>query len=221
LSFRLNSAPSCKKGWQSRMIEGFYFITGSELSRAGNLSDVKSAVAAGVKVVQYRNKHASTKEMYQEALKLKLICKGITFLINDRVDIAQAVGANGVHLGGSDLPYKIARKLLGKSKIIGLTVHSLTEAIIAQRLGANYISVGPIFATKTKSNALAPRGVGLIKEIKKHVCLPIVAIGGINLSNAKDIIQAGADGLCAISAVVTKPGVGREIEKFQALFYGR
>jgi thiamine-phosphate pyrophosphorylase len=202
----------------SRALRGYYFITDSSLSRAGNISDVKNAVACGVKIVQYREKNAGTERMYREARKLKSICKGITFLINDRLDLALAVGADGVHLGCQDMPYRIARKLLGKNKIIGLTVHSLREAKKAQRLGADYIGISPIFATKTKRDVGRPAGIRLIKEIRKHVSIPIIAIGGISLSNAKKVIHSGADGLCAISAVVTKPDIKKEIRKFQGLF---
>ncbi len=200
------------------MLKGYYFITGSSLSRAGNISDVKNALAAGVKVIQYRNKVSATKEMRAEALELKSLCKNALFLINDRLDIALSVNADGVHLGCGDMPYSAARKLLGGDKIIGLTVHSVREAEEAQKLGADYIGVSPIFATKTKSDAGKAAGTGLIREIKKRVSLPLIAIGGINLSNAKEVIAAGADGLCAISAVITKPDVKKEIEKFQELF---
>ena len=203
------------------MLKGYYFITDSSLSRAGILSDVKNAVAAGVKVVQYRNKHATTMQMYEEALKLRQICKNITFLVNDRLDLAQAVNADGVHLGYQDLPYKIARKLLGKNKIIGLTVHSLKEARGAQRQGADYIGISPIFTTKTKKDTGKPVGIRLIREVKEYASIPIIAIGGINLSNAEEVIAAGADGLCAISAVVTKPDVKKEIKRFQVLFFSR
>lgn len=200
------------------MLKGYYFITDSHLSRAGNLSDVKNAVACGVKVIQYRDKTLPTQKLYLEALKLKSVCKGAKFLINDRLDIALAVDADGIHLGSQDLPFGIARKLLGKKKIIGLTVHSLREAKKAQAMGADYIGVSPIFGTKTKGDAGKPRGVGLIREIKKQVHLPLIAIGGINLSNARQVIASGADGLCAISAVVAKPDVKKEIKRFQALF---
>jgi thiamine-phosphate pyrophosphorylase len=200
------------------MLKGYYFITDAALSRAGNTSDVKNALAAGAKVVQYRNKSADTKQMYEEALELRSICKKAIFLINDRVDIVKAIDADGVHLGSEDLPYRVARKLLGKNKIIGLTVHSMEEAWQAERLGADYIGVSPVFATATKLDAGRPAGLSLIKEIKKYIKIPLIAIGGINLSNARQVIAAGADGLCAISAVVTKPDVKKEIEKFQSLF---
>jgi thiamine-phosphate pyrophosphorylase len=142
----------------------------------------------------------------------------VIFLINDSVDIALYVEADGVHLGSDDLPYSTARRLLGDKKIIGMTVHNLEEALEAQRLGADYLGVSPIFSTNTKSDAGKPVGAGLIKEIKKQVSLPIIAIGGITLGNASRVMQAGADGLCAISAVITKQDVKAEISKFQALF---
>jgi thiamine-phosphate pyrophosphorylase len=199
-------------------MRGFYFITDSRLSRRGNTSDVKNALAVKVEVVQYREKSLSTKEMYEEALILRKICKNVTFLINDRVDIALSVDADGVHLGQEDLPYQLARRLLGKKKIIGLTVHNVKEAAEAQELGADYISVSPIFSTKTKKDAGRAAGVALIKKIRKSISLPIVAIGGINLSNAPQVIDAGADCVCAISAVVAKRDVKSEIEEFQALW---
>jgi thiamine-phosphate pyrophosphorylase len=200
------------------MIKGYYFITDAYISLAGNVPDVKDAVAAGVTVVQYRDKKKSTKDMKEEALVLRRICKDVIFLINDSVDIALYVEADGVHLGSDDLPYSTARRLLGDKKIIGMTVHNLEEALEAQRLGADYLGVSPIFSTNTKSDAGKPVGAGLIKEIKKQVSLPIIAIGGITLGNASRVMQAGADGLCAISAVITKQDVKAEISKFQALF---
>lgn len=203
----------------SNKIKGYYFITDARLSRAGNINDVKSAVAAGVSIVQYRNKDAGTKELYEEALKLKKICKNKTlFIINDRIDIALAVDADGVHIGTEDMPYDVARGLLGKKKIIGLTAHNIEEAKKAERLGADYVSVSPIFATSTKLDAGKPVGVSLIKKIKKPLKIPIIAIGGITLDNAKEVVRAGAEGLCAISAVVTKKDTKKEIKKFQKFF---
>jgi len=200
---------------------GYYFITDANLSKAGNINDVKNAVSAGVRVVQYRNKSGSTKELYEEALVLKKICKNkAIFLINDRVDIAVAVNSDGVHLGQDDMPYRVARKILGRKKIVGLTVHTLKEAKKAEEFGVNYLGVSPIFSTDTKKDAGKPAGISLIKKIKSRISgkIPVVAIGGINLSNAGEVISAGADGLCAISAVVTKNHIKKEIEKFQKLF---
>jgi thiamine-phosphate pyrophosphorylase len=201
-----------------RSLRGYYFITDSGLSRAGNISDVQQAEICGVKVVQYRNKNAETHEMYEEALRLREICLSAAFLINDRIDIALAVGADGVHLGQSDMPYKAARKMLGPDKIIGVTVHNLKEAQEAQNLGADYLGVSPIFPTTTKSDAGKAAGITLVEEIRTLVDIPLIAIGGINLSNATEVIKAGADGVCAISAVVAEDNVGREIKRFQELF---
>jgi thiamine-phosphate pyrophosphorylase len=206
------------------MISGYYFITDEKLSRAGNVSDVKNAVSAGVKIIQYRNKCGSTKEMYDDAVKLKKICrkKNVIFIINDRMDIAIASGADGVHIGQEDMSYSVARKILGKNKIIGITVHNLKEAKNAQKQGADYLGVSPIFSTDTKRDAGRPAGISLIEKIKSCLCgtIPVMAIGGINLSNAGEVMAAGADGLCAISATVTKNNVKKEIKKFQKLFIG-
>ena len=199
-------------------MKGFYFITDSTLSRAGNLSDIKSALSAKVRVVQYRQKQKNTQEMFKEALRLRRLCKKTIFLVNDRVDIALSVNADGVHLGQDDLPYAQARRLLGKKKIIGITVHDLAQAHHAQRQGADYIAVSPIFKTSTKPDAGSAVGIELIKKIKKRIPIPLVAIGGINLFNAKEVIRAGADSICAIQAVVTASDVRQEIEKFQRLF---
>ena len=199
-------------------MKGYYFITDSKLSRAGNFNDVSMAVACGVSVVQYRNKNAKTREMYEEAVRLREICRDTLFLINDRVDIALAVNADGVHLGQSDMPCGVARKLLGEEKIIGITVHNLAEAVQAESIGADYLGVSPIFQTATKPDAGKPAGISLIEDIRAIVNIPLIAIGGIDHSNAIDVIRVGADGLCAISSVVAKEDVSAEIKKFQDSF---
>lgn len=199
-------------------MRGYYFITDTDLSLAGNVNDVQQAIAAGVEVVQYRRKAGSTKELFAEASALRQLSRNALFLINDRVDIALAVDADGVHLGQDDMPIGPARKLLGEKKIIGLTVHSVGEALEASALGADYLGVSPIFSTNTKTDAGPPAGIELIRHIKKAVHLPIVAIGGINLANASHVIAAGADCVCAISAVVAKPDVRAAIGEFQRLF---
>ena len=199
-------------------MKGYYFITDSKLSRAGNFNDVSMAVACGVSVVQYRNKNAKTREMYEEAGRLREICRDTLFLINDRVDIALAVNADGVHLGQSDMPCEAARRLLGEEKIIGITVHNLAEAVQAESIGADYLGVSPIFQTATKPDAGKPAGISLIEDIRAIVNIPLIAIGGIDHSNAIDVIRAGADGLCAISSVVAKEDVSAEIKKYQDSF---
>ena len=199
-------------------MRGFYFITDAGLSRAGNVSDVAQAVAAGVRVVQYRDKHSQPEQAREEAWQLRKLCRDVLFLVNDRVDLALEVEADGVHLGQDDLPYAAARRLLGPHKIIGLTVHNVREALEAVQLGADYLGVSPIFPTRTKADAGAAGGLRLLREIRGRVSLPLIAIGGINPANAREVIRAGADGLCAISAVVTGADVRAAIEEFQQLF---
>lgn len=204
-------------------IKGYYFITDKDLSKNGIISDCRNAIFAGTRIIQYRNKNANANslDLYEEAKVLRDISKNSIFLINDRIDIALAVDADGVHLGQEDIPCKIARKILGNDKIIGITVHSLEEAKLALEDGANYLGIGAIFLTNTKKNAGNPVGLELIKNIKNYTQdknIPLVAIGGINISNVKSVIDAGADSICAISDVVTKENVKIEIEKYQRLF---
>jgi thiamine-phosphate pyrophosphorylase len=199
-------------------MKGYYFITDAALSRAGNESDVRAAVAVHAAAVQYRCKEGSTLALYAEAMRLKALCRNIPFLVNDRVDIALAVNADGVHLGQDDMPFAVARRLLGTKKIIGLTVHTVAEALAGAAAGADYLAVSPIFATTTKKDAGRPAGLSLLSAIRKVVDLPLVAIGGVTLVNAPDVIAAGADAVCAISAVVSAENAGEEIARFQRLF---
>lgn len=194
-----------------------YFITDSRLTGRTVLEDVGSAICAGVKIIQYREKDLTTREMIDEAGKISRLCRenDVLFIINDRVDIALAVDADGVHLGNEDMPYEAARRILGNTKIIGLTVHDVGEAIEAERIGADYIGISPIFETTTKPDAGTPAGIDLIKYIKKAVKIPFVAIGGINQDNIKSVLEAGARSIAVISAIVTKDDVEKECKKFR------
>lgn len=199
-------------------MRGYYFITDAHLSRAGSCSDVIQAMAAGVEVIQYRAKDLSSRAMFIEAKRLRQLCPKTCFLVNDRVDIALAVGADGVHLGQDDLPLKEARALLGPKKIIGVTAHNIEEAKAAADGGADYLGISPVFRTETKPDAGAPGGIGLLEQINQAVDIPLVAIGGITLENAPSVIRAGADCICAISAVLTHADVLQQIRRFQGLF---
>jgi thiamine-phosphate pyrophosphorylase len=199
-------------------VEGYYFITDDKLSLNGSEHDVLCACKAGVGFIQYRNKTSNTREFFESALRLKRLCSKAKFIINDRLDIALAVDADGLHIGQQDLPIKLCRKIFGKKKIIGVSVSSLEEAKEAIISSVDYLGVGPVFATATKKDAFAEIGLDLIKKIKKKFDIPIVAIGGITLENALDVIAAGADAICAISAVVTKPDFAAQIHKFQRVF---
>ena len=192
-----------------------YFITDSKLTKKTVLDDIKAAIKAGTKIVQYREKNKSTKEMLEEAAKIKEICRNkAIFIINNKVDIALALNSDGVHLGQDDMPYKAARHLLGKDKIIGITAHNVEEAKAAEQLGADYIGVSPIFETKTKLDAGPAAGLKLIEDVKKAVNIPFVAIGGINLENIEDVVKAGATSASVISAIITKEDVEAECKKF-------
>jgi len=172
--------------------------------------------------VQYRRKTGETGALFAEAMRLRARCRGKTkFVVNDRLDIALAVDADGVHIGQDDMPFGTVRRLLGPDRLIGLTVHSVAEAIEGERMGADYLGVSPIFATATKKDAGEPGGLMLLRDIRAAVSLPLAAIGGIGLGNAASVIAAGADMVCAISAVVCGDNVGKRIAAFQRLVPGR
>ncbi len=200
-------------------MRGYYFISNAEISIAGVRSDIIAAVNAGAAVVQYREKAGTTAQLYQEALELRDLCRGKTlFIVNDRVDIALAVDADGVHIGQDDLPLPVVRAMLAPGKIIGVTVRTLAEAVTAADNGADYLGVGPIYATTTKSDAGEPRGLRLLREVRAACSLPLAAIGGISLDTTLEVIAAGADMVCAMSAVVTSQDVTRAVQNFQNLF---
>ena len=197
---------------------GYYLVTDSKLSKKGILFDVENALRAGCKIIQYREKNKSTKDMIDEAKKIKKKCEGqAIFLVNDRIDVALAVDSDGVHIGQDDIPFEIAREILGDEKIIGLTVHNLEEAAEAERIGADYIGISPIFQTDTKKDAGTACGIATIKTVRKNVNLPIVAIGGINKGNISQVIKAGADAAVAISAVVSSDNVYKEVSDFNRI----
>lgn len=185
---------------------------------AGVMSDTANALKAGVTIVQYRQKSGSSAVLYAEALELRRMCRGALFLVNDRIDIALAVDADGVHIGKDDLPVPVVRRLLKPRTIIGVTVRNLDEAVRARGEGADYLGVGPIFATTTKGDAGHPIGIKLLQEIRRECRLPLAAIGGITLANAREVITAGADMICAMSAVVSDPDVEQAVRAFQDLF---
>ena len=193
----------------------FYMVTDSNLTKNGIFTDVENALRAGCRIVQYREKNKSTREMINEALKLKQLCFGkAIFLINDRIDVSLAVNSDGVHIGQKDMHIEIARKILGRDKIIGLTVHNLEEASNAEKIGIDYISLAPIFETNTKENTQSPVGVEMIKKIRDKINLPIVAVGGIDRENLRDVIHAGADSVVSIKSVLKANDVYKEIKDF-------
>lgn len=186
-----------------------YVLTDRSLSLGRtNEEVVEEAIAGGADAIQLRDKGYSTRELLREALNLRDITRkrGVPFIINDRVDVALTVNADGVHLGQDDLPIVYARKLLGKDKIIGISAHNLELAIQAEKDGADYIGVGSVFPTATKpENQLA--GLEAITNIKRNVNIPVVAIGGIKEENVALVGEAGADCIAVISAVVSADNI--------------
>ncbi|MFZ0725707.1 MAG: thiamine phosphate synthase [Desulfobacterales bacterium] len=183
-----------------------YLVTDRRLSRGrSTLEIVTAAVAGGVTCVQLREKAAATREFIEEALKIRdhLRSVNIPLIINDRLDVALAVGAAGVHLGGADMPPAMARAVAGNRMIIGISVESVADARAAEKGGADYLGVSPIFATPTKTDTAPALGTEGLQAIRQAVRLPLVAIGGLNSSNAADIIRCGADGVAVVSAIVS------------------
>jgi len=182
-----------------------YLVTDRELARGRTtLEIVSAAVLGGTSVVQLREKDCATRDFIEQALTIKEFLKdhGVPLIINDRVDVAQAVKADGVHLGQTDMPLAVAKKILGDSMIIGISAESLQDAIEAEKGGADYLGVSPIYATPTKTDTAPPLGLEGLREIRKVVRLPLVGIGGLNRDNAAEVIRNGADGVAVVSAIV-------------------
>ncbi len=197
----------------------FYFITDSNLTREGELADVKAALAAGAKVIQYREKKAQSREMYETALLIKDLCHAAdaVLIINDRIDIAMAVGADGVHIGSKDIPGRAARRIIPPGMILGISAANMEQARRAMEDGADYLGVGPVFPTATKDDADPATGTDFLNELRQITGLPIIAIGGISLENASGVIRAGADSVCAISATVATDDVEAAVRDFRGI----
>lgn len=182
---------------------GLCFITDRKTCKLSCEEMTLEVLRAGVKWVQYRDKEKSRREVYEESVILRKLTKDFNavFIVNDYADIALAVGADGVHLGREDLPIKEARKVVG-DKTIGISTHSLEQAKDAEKEGADYIGFGPIFYTSTKDAGM-PKGADILKEIKRHVQIPVVAIGGINLENVKSVLDTGVDAIAVASAILS------------------
>jgi thiamine-phosphate pyrophosphorylase len=181
---------------------GLYMVT-ADLPGRTHLEVAEAAIEGGATVIQYRDKTATGREMYECALKIRELATGrkILFIVNDRIDIAQAVEADGVHLGREDIEIDIVREIMGNECIIGISATTFKEAVEASEKGADYIGVGPIFPTPSKDDAAEPIGIRGLRQIREALSIPIVAIGGISIDNSEDIVKAGADGIAVISAV--------------------
>ena len=197
-----------------------YVVTDRELSKGRSDAEVaRMAYEGGADVVQLRMKNADGREMLEQANLIRQyadeMCK--LFIVDDRVDIAMASGADGVHLGQSDMPLEAARKLMGDDAIIGISVDNVEEAVAAQEGGADYVGVGAVFQTSTKPDAQQGVGLGAVFEVRQAVDIPVVAIGGINRGNIQDVIRAGADAAAVVSAVVAQDDVSAAVHELRDL----
>ena len=182
-----------------------YLVTDRGLARGrSTLKIVTAAVTGGATVVQLREKECSTLEFIEQALGIKafLRTRNIPLIINDRVDVALAVGADGVHLGQTDMPLETAKGIVGDTMIIGISAECLADAIAAEKGGADYLGVSPIYATPTKTDTAPALGLAGLREIRRAVRLPLVGIGGLNRDNAAEVIRNGADGIAVVSEIV-------------------
>jgi len=182
-----------------------HVLTDRDWSRGRSTVEVaRAAIDGGATVIQLRDKYANMHTLIEEGKALRKLTRqrNVLLIVNDRVDVALAIEADGVHVGQHDMPGELARKLIGPERILGISAGSMDEAIAAIAAGADYLGVGPIFATQGKSDAGEPIGLELLSELKRRYTTPLIAIGGINAENAGAIIRAGATGIAVITAVV-------------------
>jgi len=195
-----------------------YPITDTTISRLSHSEQVERLAAGGATLIQLREKRASPREFYRMALDAMTIARklGVQIIVNDRVDIAIAVGADGVHLGQDDLPPDRARFLMGESRIIGFSTHSFEQAIGAASAPVDYIAIGPIFNTASKENPDPVVGVSAVSQVKGQISKPLVAIGGITLETVSQVIVGGADSVAIISDLLSAKDIAsRTREYFQ------
>jgi thiamine-phosphate pyrophosphorylase len=201
-----------------------YVITDEKVSRGrSHLQVAEAAIRGGADVVQLRDKEASSGRLYRVALELRVLTRDakVPFIVNDRLDIALAADADGVHVGQADLPASVVRKIMGPGKILGVSVDTVEEAVQAEKDGADYLGVGPVFEARgTKPDAGEPLGVDRIARIRRHCRLPIVAIGGIDAENARKVREAGADAAAVISAIVAADDIAQAARRLKRILDG-
>ena len=193
-----------------------YVILDRRAARGRDLEEVlEAAIAGGCRMVQLREKEWPSGRLFPLAERLRDRCRraDVTFIVNDRVDLALALDADGIHLGQDDLPPRLARPLLRRRMILGLSTHSLAQARTAQADGADYVAVGSVFPTMTKAD-FELVGPELVRTVRPHIRVPLIGIGGITPDNVGDVIGAGADGVAVISAVCGTPDPGIATRRF-------
>jgi len=212
---------------KNQRIEAFnqidlYPVTDQGLSLGRtDLEVLEGLIAGGARIVQLREKHISKKDLYHlaQAFRQRTSQAGMLLIINDHLDIALACGADGVHLGQDDLP-PAAAKELAPELIIGVSTHNLEEALEAQEQGADYVNIGPIFATQTKELSMKPLGPEAIKEIAPHLKIPFTVMGGINRSNIQEVLQAGARRIAVVTAVTKAGDIGQAVRELRQIING-
>jgi thiamine-phosphate pyrophosphorylase len=196
-------------------------VTDRDLSRGRSLVEIVEAAArGGATMVQLREKAATTRAFLEEARALKayLVARGIVFIVNDRVDIALAVDADGVHVGQSDMPVEDVRRLVGPQKIVGLSITNAAEMTRPDAQEADYLGVGPVYAQQTKPDATPPLGIEGFRRLRAMARKPVVAIGGLTPENSAPVLAAGADGLAVVSAIVAADDPEAATRRFARLF---
>lgn len=227
LVFRVRE-PKAKAGKECSGMKDWelYVITGEHWSLGRPTVEVmEQAIKGGAQVIQLREKHLPIQKLIALGQELRELTRryGVTFIVNDRVDVAVAVDADGVHLGQDDLPVAAARKILGPDKLIGISTHSVEQALRAEAEGADYIGVGPVFATQSKEDVCAPVGLELVSKVSNLVKIPFVAIGGIKAYNVAEVVKAGASCVAVITGVVGAEdvaGAARELREKLAVAKG-
>ncbi len=197
-----------------------YLVTDRKLMSSASIEEsVELAVQGGCSVVQLREKTASSLEFYEMAMRLRVLTErlGVPLIINDRVDIALAVNADGVHVGQSDMPADVVRKLIGKDKILGVSASNLKQALAAERQGADYLGIGAMFSTDTKTEADLT-SMEELELIRKSTSLPIVVIGGINKHTIPLFKDSGIDGLAVVSAIIAQGDVSAAARELKSMF---
>lgn len=200
-----------------------YCIITEKFSSAGNaVNTATELIKGGAKIIQYREKDKTGKEKYDDCLKIREMTReaGVTFIVNDDVDIAIAVRADGVHIGQDDLPVPVVRSLTGEEMIIGVSTHSPEQAVAALANGADYIGVGPIYPTQTKDNVCDAVGLEYLDYVVKNVNIPFVAIGGIKLHNLEEVVRHGAGCICLVTEIISAPNIGKRIDEINSLLKG-
>lgn len=197
-----------------------YAITGEEFHPGRDLIEVmEEAILGGVDIIQLRDKTSSKRKVLAKAKALRELTKkhDVLFIVNDHIDVALAVDADGIHVGQDDLPLEDARRIMGPDKIIGISTHKIEEAREAEAGGADYIGVGPIFPTKSKVDVVDPVTTAYIQQVAAEINIPFVAIGGIKLHNVLQVLDAGAKSVCMISEIVGANDVKGVCEEFKRI----